>query len=217
VIAGAPNAGKSSLLNALARRDVAIVTDEPGTTRDPVHVALDLGGLKVVVTDTAGIREATGKVEAVGIERALDSVKSADLVLLLEDMARPGGVVAPATDAPILRIGSKSDLVGEATGGYDIAVSVRSGAGVDDLLTMISRRAADATDAHGGVIPARARHVALLSDAARNLAAAGRRDDGLELRAEELRRAADSFGRIAGTIDVEDVLGVIFAEFCIGK
>jgi len=218
VIVGAPNAGKSSLLNALARRDVAIVTDEPGTTRDLVHVALDLGGLKVVVTDTAGIREATGKVEAIGIERALNSVKAADLVLLLEDMAKPGGVAVPATDAPVLRIGSKSDLVGEVAGSdYDIAVSVRSGAGVNDLLTMISQRAAGATDAHGGIIPARARHVALLKDAARNLAAAGRRDRGLELRAEELRRAADSFGRIAGSIDVEDVLGVIFSEFCIGK
>ena len=76
VIAGAPNAGKSSLLNALARRDVAIVTDEPGTTRDLVHVALDLGGMKVVVTDTAGIREGAGKVEAIGIERALESVRA---------------------------------------------------------------------------------------------------------------------------------------------
>ena len=91
VIAGAPNAGKSSLLNALARRDVAIVTDEPGTTRDLVHVALDLDGLKVVVTDTAGIREGAGKVEAIGIERALASARAADLVLLLEDVTAPGG------------------------------------------------------------------------------------------------------------------------------
>jgi tRNA modification GTPase len=221
VIAGAPNAGKSSLLNALARRDVAIVTDEPGTTRDLVHVSLDLGGLKVVVTDTAGIRAGPGKVEAIGIERALNSVRGADLVLLLEDMAVPAGLLAPATDAPVLKVGSKSDLVdgGRAAGGvgYDIAVSARSGDGVNDLLTMISQRAATATDAGGDVIPARARHVALLKDAARSLTAAARPDDGLELRAEELRRAADSFGRIAGTIDVEDVLGVIFSEFCIGK
>ena len=195
VIAGAPNAGKSSLLNALARRDVAIVTDEPGTTRDLVHVALDLGGLKVIVTDTAGIREAAGKVEAIGIERALDSVRRADLVLLLEDMAAPAGLMAPATDAPVLKIGSKADLVearAAVGGGYDIAVSARSGAGVDDLLTMIAERAAAAADAHGGIIPARARHVALLRDAARKLDGRWPSDeDGLELRAEELRRAAD--------------------------
>jgi tRNA modification GTPase len=221
VIAGAPNAGKSSLLNALARRDVAIVTDEPGTTRDLVHVALDLGGLKVVVTDTAGIREDAGKVEAMGIERALESVREADLVLLLEDVAAPAGLVVPASRGPALKVGSKADLVEGAVGAigrYDIAVSARSGAGVNELLTMISRQAAAATDLHGGVIPARARHVALLTDAARSLMAAlGGHDDALEFRAEELRRAANSFGRIAGTIDVEDVLGVIFSEFCIGK
>jgi tRNA modification GTPase len=221
VIAGAPNAGKSRLLNALARRDVAIVTDEPGTTRDLVHVALDLGGLKVIVTDTAGIRDDAGKVEAIGIERALNSVREADLVLLLEDMAAPATLITPATDAPVLKIGSKSDLVegGRAAvgGDYDIAVSAKSGDGVNDLLTMISQRAVTATDTGVDVIPARARHVALLKDAARSLTTAARIGEGLELRAEELRRAADSFGRIAGTIDVEDVLGVIFSEFCIGK
>src|SRR5262249_13941649 len=89
VIAGAPNAGKSSLLNALAKRDVAIVTDDPGTRRDLVQVALDLGGVKVIVTDTAGIREGAGKVEAIGIERALASVREADLVLHLRDLTAP--------------------------------------------------------------------------------------------------------------------------------
>ena len=110
VIVGAPNAGKSSLLNALARRDVAIVTDEPGTTRDLVHVALDLGGVKVMVTDTAGLREGAGRVEAIGIERALQSVDSADLVLLLEDLAAPVAVTVPSRTDGLLRIGSKADL-----------------------------------------------------------------------------------------------------------
>ena len=110
VIVGAPNAGKSSLLNALARRDVAIVTDEPGTTRDLVHVSLDLDGVKVVVTDTAGIREGAGRVEAIGIERALQSVESADLVLLLEDLAAPVAVTVPSRTDGLLRIGSKADL-----------------------------------------------------------------------------------------------------------
>jgi tRNA modification GTPase len=220
VIAGPPNAGKSSLLNALARRDVAIVTEEPGTTRDLVHVALDLGGMKVVVTDTAGIREGAGRVETIGIERALESARHADLVLVLEDMVAPAALALPAAAAAVLKIGSKADLAvasASPAGAYDLIVSSKSGAGVDELLTMISRRAAAAVGNGGGIIPARARHVALLQDAAASLEGAADSRGGLELRAEELRRAGDSFGRIAGTVDVEDVLGAIFSEFCIGK
>jgi tRNA modification GTPase len=221
VIAGPPNAGKSSLLNALARREVAIVTEEPGTTRDLVHVALDLGGLKVVVTDTAGIRVGAGRVEAIGIERALESARDADMVLVLEDMAAPAQLALPEIAAAAVKIGSKSDLASASTGSrageYELVVSSKSGAGVDELLTMISERAAAAVGDGSGIIPARARHVALLRDAAAGLARAADGKGGLELRAEELRRAGDSFGKIAGTVDVEDVLGAIFSEFCVGK
>jgi tRNA modification GTPase len=221
VIAGPPNAGKSSLLNALARRDVAIVTEEPGTTRDLVHVALDLGGMKVVVTDTAGIRAGAGRVEAIGIERALESARDADMVLVLDDMAAPAGLALPEIAAAVVKVGSKADLAdasaGSRAGGYDVVVSSKSGAGVDELLTLISERAAAAAGDGSGIIPARARHVALLRDAAAGLARAADGKGGLELRAEELRRAGDTFGRIAGTVDVEDVLGAIFSEFCIGK
>jgi tRNA modification GTPase len=220
VIAGPPNAGKSSLLNALARRDVAIVTEEPGTTRDLVHVALDLGGVKVVVTDTAGIREGAGRVEAIGIARALESLGHADLVLVLEDMTAPAALALPVVAAAVLKVGSKADLAGasgSSAGEYDLTVSSKSGDGVDLLLTMIARRAAAAAGDGSGIIPARARHVALLRDAAASLGRAGGGKGGLELRAEELRRAGDSFGRIAGTVDVEEVLGAIFSEFCIGK
>jgi tRNA modification GTPase len=220
VIVGAPNAGKSSLLNALARRDVAIVTDEPGTTRDLVHVSLDLDGVKVVVTDTAGLREGAGRVEAIGIERALQSVASADLVLLLEDLAAPVAVTVPSRTDGLLKIGSKADLATAIPAGqsYDLAVSAVSGMGIDELLTLIGRRAAAATDTTGSIIPARARHVRLLTDAAKSLeTAANDPAGGSEIRAEELRRASETFGRIAGTVDVEEVLGVIFSEFCIGK
>jgi tRNA modification GTPase len=222
VIAGPPNAGKSSLLNALARRDVAIVTEEPGTTRDLVHVALDLGGMKVVVTDTAGIREGAGRVEVIGIERTLESVRHADLVLVLEDVVAPAAFALPPIAGAMLKIGSKADLIDAAArtagSGYDLVVSAKSGAGVDQLLTMISQRAAAAVGDGGGLIPARARHVALLREASISLARAANDGKGaLEFRAEELRRAGDSFGRIAGTVDVEEVLGAIFSEFCIGK
>src|SRR5690606_32586960 len=110
VILGAPNAGKSSLLNALARRDVAIVTDEAGTTRDVLEVHLDLAGMKVTLADTAGIREAQGNVEAIGIKRSLERAHAADLILLVEDMSKPVSFEgAPAT--PALRIGNKADLI----------------------------------------------------------------------------------------------------------
>lgn len=220
VIAGAPNAGKSSLLNALARRDVAIVSDEPGTTRDLLQVSLDLDGCKVIVTDTAGIRESAGKVEAIGIARALASVATADLVLLLEDLTSPAMVTLPDMAGERLLVGTKADLLdgsGPTTFAVDLVISAASGQGIDQLLGVIGGKAAAATSTAGGLLPARSRHVALLRQAASHLAASLAGSDGPELRAEALRLAGDAFGRIAGTVDVEEVLGVIFSEFCIGK
>ncbi|MCB8829523.1 50S ribosome-binding GTPase, partial [Escherichia coli] len=116
VIVGAPNAGKSSLLNALAGTDVAIVSDEPGTTRDLIEIKLDLGGLPVLITDTAGLRETEGKVEQIGIERALDRAHTADLVLLLTDMASPLPAPFVELDAiDTLRIGTKLDVAERTT------------------------------------------------------------------------------------------------------
>ncbi|OWK18740.1 hypothetical protein AJ88_01120 [Mesorhizobium amorphae CCBAU 01583] len=112
VILGAPNAGKSSLFNALARREAAIVTDEPGTTRDLLEVVLDLKGMRVRITDTAGLREAPGKVEAIGIEKARAKARGADLLLLLEDMVDPVDAGAVPSDAPMLRIGTKPIWLG---------------------------------------------------------------------------------------------------------
>jgi tRNA modification GTPase len=223
VILGAPNAGKSSLFNALARRDAAIVTDEPGTTRDLLEVALDLGGLRVRLTDTAGLREAPGKVEAIGIERARAKADRADLLLVLEDVADPGDTGPLSATIPALRVGTKLDLLNaqasaEAARRYDLVISVVNGAGVDALLAEIGRRAADAAGDVGDVLPSRLRHVELLDEAKRHLVRGI--DSGVagqELRAEELRLAADRLGRIAGAIDVEDMLDVIFSQFCIGK
>lgn len=222
VIAGAPNAGKSSLLNALAKRDVAIVTDEPGTTRDLVHVALDLDGVKVNVTDTAGIREDAGNVEAIGIERALASMRAADLVLHLEDLGFPAELVLPETSAEVLRVGSKADLgirsAGAHDGAFDLEISTATGAGIVQLVGIIASKAkAAAGDVDDALIPARMRHVALLRRAGACLADSLVEGSALELRAEALRLAGEAFGRIAGTMDVEEVLGVIFSEFCIGK
>ena len=223
VILGAPNAGKSSLFNALARRDAAIVTDEPGTTRDLLEVTLDLGGLRVRLTDTAGLRDAPGKVEAIGIEKARAKADRADLLLLLEDILSPGDVRPLPGKAPLLRVGTKLDLLdeqaaGDAAGRYDFVISVMNGTGVEALLAEIGRCAADAAGDVGDILPSRLRHVELLGEANRHLLRAiDEHTGGQELRAEELRLAADRLGRIVGAIDVEDMLDVIFSQFCIGK
>ncbi|RVB26989.1 tRNA uridine-5-carboxymethylaminomethyl(34) synthesis GTPase MnmE, partial [Mesorhizobium sp. M7A.F.Ca.CA.004.05.1.1] len=223
VILGAPNAGKSSLFNALARRDAAIVTDEPGTTRDLLEVTLDLQGLRVRLTDTAGLRDAPGKVEAIGIEKARAKAHGADLLLLLQDIANPRDVGELPSVAPTLRVGTKLDLLedraaSDATEDYALVISVKNGTGVEELLGEIGRRAAEAAGSVGDVLPSRLRHVELLGAANSHLRrATDGRTVGQELRAEELRLAADRLGRIVGAIDVEDMLDVIFSQFCIGK
>lgn len=216
VILGAPNAGKSSLFNALAQREAAIVTDEPGTTRDLLEVVLDLNGLKVRIVDTAGLRENAGKVEAIGIERARVKAGGADLVLLLEDMAAPVSVGDAPAGVPLLKIGTKADLTDADPSAYDMAISSKDGAGLADLLEEIGGRAAIAVGDAGDVLPSRLRHVELLTETASFLGAA-LGGHSHELRAEELRLAADRLGRIVGAVDVEDMLDVIFSQFCIGK
>ncbi|TIQ31329.1 MAG: tRNA uridine-5-carboxymethylaminomethyl(34) synthesis GTPase MnmE [Mesorhizobium sp.] len=216
VILGAPNAGKSSLFNALAKREAAIVTDEPGTTRDLLEVVLDLNGMRVRVVDTAGLRETTGKVETIGIERARAKAGGADLVLLLEDMVEPQAVGEVPTGVPLLKIGTKADLKGTRNGNYDLVISSKDGSGLSGLLDEIARRAAASIGNASDVLPSRLRHVELLKQAKDFLVAAlsGRSQ---ELRAEELRLATDRLGRIVGAVDVEDMLDVIFSQFCIGK
>ncbi|WP_192355360.1 tRNA uridine-5-carboxymethylaminomethyl(34) synthesis GTPase MnmE [Mesorhizobium mediterraneum] len=221
VILGAPNAGKSSLFNALARREAAIVTEEPGTTRDLLEVVLDLEGMRVRVTDTAGLRETPGRIEAIGIERARSKAGTADLLLVLEDMVEPVPIWAIPADVPSLQVGTKVDLLKDgapvAAMRYDAVISTRDGTGLAELLAEIARRAA-AQIGQGDILPSRLRHVELLNETKRFLLAAVTGSErGQELRAEELRLAADRLGRIVGAVDVEDMLDVIFSQFCIGK
>lgn len=221
VIAGPPNAGKSSLLNALARRDVAIVSDEPGTTRDVVEVRLDIDGVPVLVMDTAGIREAPGAVEREGIRRSLARASDADLVLWLED------VTVAATDVPagladaarVMRVATKIDLAEAAAQPRrvpSLAVSTRTGDGLATLLDAIGARVAGAS--REPALITRARHRTAIEVAA---AAARRFLEGeqleSELRAEDLRQAAHALAMLTGRVDVEEVLGEIFGRFCIGK
>ena len=219
VIVGAPNAGKSSLLNALAGSDVAIVSDEPGTTRDLIEIKLDLEGLSVLVTDTAGLRETEGKVEKIGIERALERASAADLVLALIDLSEPNEPRLNDVDSGIvLRIGTKSDLAQTSPAGYDLVISTRTDHGLDTLLKALADRAAAAAGSLTDPLPTRRRHLELLLETSSEIDAA---IEGttlpLEVRAEFLRRASHSLGRITGDVDVEDILDVVFSQFCIGK
>ena len=222
-IIGPTNAGKSSLLNLLARRDAAIVSETAGTTRDIIEVQLDLDGYPVTVIDTAGIRETADPVEQEGVRRARARAAEADLILWLTDAEGPG--LLPQSDAPVWRVRNKIDLVATAetlrggkTGEKTFVISARHGDGIAELLSALVGFAQDFFGATEGGLIARARQRDLLQQAAaslqRSIAAIGK---GEELAAEDLRSAAYALGRLLGRVDVEDILDVIFREFCIGK
>lgn len=215
VILGAPNAGKSSLINAIAQRDVAIVTPEAGTTRDLIEVHLDLGGYAVTLIDTAGLREAESVVEREGIRRAEERARSADLVIWLVDAGDPVGGLAPLPGAiPVL---NKIDLAAGVAPDGGVAVSALTGAGIAELLALVTTRIAALSPPSESPLLTRARHRAALETCLAAIREARVAEKPLELRAEDLRHAGDALGRITGRIDVEDMLDVIFGEFCIGK
>ncbi|UPJ49860.1 tRNA uridine-5-carboxymethylaminomethyl(34) synthesis GTPase MnmE [Bradyrhizobium sp. 200] len=223
-IAGPPNVGKSTLMNQLARREVAIVSPHAGTTRDVIEVQLDLDGYPVTVIDTAGIRETDDPVEQEGVRRARARAADADLVLWLADSSK----VAIDQDgaAPIWTVRNKTDLE-EATrplaeaetpkqGSFQISAS--RGDGVPELIAALVGFAQSYFGGSEGGLISRARQRKLLQETAaalqRCIAVVG---EGEELAAEELRTAAQSLGRLLGRVDVEDILDVIFREFCVGK
>lgn len=220
-IAGPPNVGKSSLLNALARREVAIVSDRPGTTRDVVEVHLDLGGVPVVLADTAGLREAGDEIEEEGIRRAERRIGEADLVLWVVDPAGVGSPRLPGVDSEALLVLNKADLLSEddlSAVKADLVVSARTGTGIDGLIEGLRVRAEGIAGLGEQAGVTRARHRTALEGC---LASLGRAVSGdrqfPELIAEDIRSAATALGRLTGRVDVEDLLDVIFAEFCVGK
>lgn len=221
VIAGPPNAGKSSLLNHLAKRDVAIVTDVPGTTRDVLSVDLDLSGFAVRLHDTAGLRATDDVVEREGIRRTHLSMAQAHLVLLLSE--EPGNVW-PLLDnlqsCPILRVRTKIDKADPSwpDDSADVMISVKSGEGVEALISAIGRYLPDLEAGSALALPTRQRHVASLAEARAQIRLAlESEEDSLDIRAEYLRLAGHALGRVTGRVDVENLLDVIFSEFCIGK
>lgn len=220
-IIGAPNAGKSSLLNALAGREAAIVSPVPGTTRDVVEVRMVLAGFPVWIADTAGLREATDALEGEGIRRARLTAGGADLRLGCVDLsgavAADSAALAPLMRANDLWVGTKADATSRWPMGR-LPVSAVTGAGVADLLATISARVQSDLAAAGPPFLGRARHRALVLEAAAALARAeGALGLAVELAAEDLRLAARRLAALVGEVDVEEVLGAIFARFCVGK
>jgi tRNA modification GTPase len=226
-IAGPPNAGKSSLLNRIAQRDVAIVSPHAGTTRDVIEVHLDLQGYPVTLLDTAGIRDSDDPVEQEGVRRAQARAADADLILWLSDATAPGETPPRKNEpVPIWWVRNKVDLAGGSTEpGFEtsrqrsFAISALHGTGVDDLIVELSRHAASVLRTGESVLITRERHRGLLQDAvdALHRALTSPRDGAEDLIAEELRLAARALGRLTGRVDVEDLLDVIFRDFCIGK
>jgi tRNA modification GTPase len=236
VLAGQPNVGKSSLLNALAGAELAIVTAIPGTTRDKVGQTIQIEGVPIHVVDTAGLRESDDEVERIGIARSWSAIDDADVIVFLHDLTRIGSADYDAGEARIgkrldaaamrvLHVFNKADIVDAARRqavipNRALAVSATGGSGLDTLRQALLSRAGWQAETEG-VFVARARHIDALQRARAHLAAAdahaGAGDLALELVAEELRAAHDTLGEITGAYSVDDLLGAIFGRFCIGK
>ena len=237
VLAGAPNVGKSSLLNRLAGEEVAIVTPIAGTTRDRVKESITINGVPMHLIDTAGLRETTDLVEAKGIERSWESIRAADLLIFLQDPNAKGDADTLAAlelkdqilkalppKCPVLEVNNKSDLLGKAPSSQGevqpLFISAKTGDGIEALKHKILESVGWGGSQEGAIV-ARRRHLDCLDRAAAHLeksqqfAADG--NISLELFAEELRLAQDQLGQITGKLLPDDLLGKIFSQFCIGK
>ena len=234
VIAGQPNAGKSSLLNALAGAELAIVSAVAGTTRDVVSQTIQIQGVPLHVADTAGLRDSSDEVEQIGVARAWGQIDSADAVLFLHDLTRVAEPAYAAADAEILRtlqsrlaatvpvldVWNKRDAASAAVPTGGLALSAKTGDGIEALRQRLLE-IAGWQSVPEGLYLARARHVDALARVARHLAHAdaqlGARNPALDLLAEELRLAQNALNEITGEFGADDLLGVIFSRFCIGK
>ena len=222
-VLGPPNVGKSSLVNALARRDAAIVSPHAGTTRDVIEIRLDLGGYPAILADTAGLRDAAGAIEEEGIRRALDRAENADLRLVMLDARAPelDAALAGLIGGDALVVLNKTDLratppPARVAGADALPVSVRTGAGLEALVDRLRLAVEERAASGASPAPTRLRHRLALEACLAALERA-RAQPVAELRAEDLRAAAAALGRIVGRVGVDDVLDAIFRDFCIGK
>lgn len=223
VLAGPPNAGKSSLLNALSRSDAAIVSEAAGTTRDMVQVRMNLDGFPVTLIDTAGLRISDDRIEQEGVRRARAAAANADVVILLCDAQAPSIEPEARIDAQsVIRVANKCDLV-PAPAGW-LAISATRGDGLDTVMEAVRAALVPSRDKAAGAVLTRARHRSAVEDCVAALdrflastGAAGVGGSDMVLQAEDLRLAVRALGRIVGRVDVEDLLDIVFADFCIGK
>ena len=226
---GPVNAGKSTLLNRLAGREAAIVSDQAGTTRDVVSVRMNLDGLPVTLLDTAGVRQTKDDIEAEGVRRALDAARHADAAMVVLDVSDPHwqrecDKLCVLAETRVCVVLNKRDLLDQAA--LDavedegaVLVSLAQDEAIDEVLAALRALVLPANSADSGSIITRARHRAALQEAVAALRAVQEHsfNTAPEIAAEDYRRAADSLGRITGAIDAEDLLGSIFSSFCIGK
>jgi tRNA modification GTPase len=227
---GPPNAGKSSILNALAGKEAAIVSARAGTTRDVIEVAMVMAGVSVTLIDTAGLREAGDDIEREGVRRALRQAEQADLRIWVSapdvtqaDMAQAGEAqigeaqIGEAAGPQDIRVFNKLD-VAPAPANSGFAISTKTGEGVDALLAELEARMFEHYAQREAPVLTRRRHAEALAEAVEALQRAEAiADTGLELAAEDLRLASRALGRITGAVDVEALLDIVFADFCIGK
>jgi tRNA modification GTPase len=215
VIAGLPNAGKSSLMNALVRREVAIVTEYAGTTRDIIEVEFDLNGFPIVVCDTAGVRETSDPVEAIGVARTCAALDAADLIVWLAD-AR---CEAPRRDRdrPLLIVASKMDLVASMPAWADIGIAIGDEWLIEGLKQRVAECAATAMAGEPPLITNERQRMHIEKVARQVAVLVANQAPPIELLADDIRRCAISLSALSGTIGTEDVLGAIFSRFCMGK
>lgn len=217
VITGPPNAGKSSFLNAMAGRDFAIVTEVAGTTRDIIEIDLDIEGFLVRFIDTAGIRETDDIVEKEGVRRALLAADNADLVLHMQDIDSVPKCTRIYPSDRVLRVGSKADLkTDNSLAQYDFLISTLTGSGMAELREAILEAVRKDWQAISSSGVGRQRHLNHLRETSNFIEEALKGTD-IVIRAEHLRLASEALGRITGRVDVDDMLGIIFSEFCVGK
>ena len=225
-IIGPPNVGKSSLLNYLSKREVAIVSEKAGTTRDVIEAQLDLEGIPVIISDTAGIRDASDEIEAKGVKLAIRRAEDADLIIIMLDPKKldfKGFFNEKLHDKCILAI-NKSDLGTEALKGFDFKItphiiSIKDDYNVDNLIESIKSKLKKQFIKTDNVLITRSRHRSHLKECYKHLEVFLEKKNNKEfdLAAEDLRLSIRHLGKIVGKVDVEEILGSIFENFCIGK
>ena len=223
-IVGETNVGKSSLLNLLSKRDAAIVSDEAGTTRDVIETYLNLDGYPVILADTAGIREAKNEVEKKGISLALSKFKEADLNIVVVDNSNKkiSDKIKSMINKDSIVLLNKSDVQGKENHKFDvdtILASVKDNKNIDKLINLIKQKIKQKYSSNNSVLITRERHRLKLNECLKEIDKFLKKDQNkdLELAAEDLRMATSHLGSIVGKVDVEEILGSIFKDFCIGK